>query len=58
MALYLGGSKVKTNLNGVRYYLNLYSPTPITNGVVLLSSDDNIIENLNRIYLTAKKEDE
>ena len=58
MALYLGGNKVKINLNGVRYCLNLYSSTPITNGAILLSSDSYMLKDFNGLYLTSKKEDE
>jgi hypothetical protein len=54
MALYLGGSKVKINLGGVVYRLNLFTATPITNGVRLLSSDDYILKDINKLYLTTK----
>ena len=55
MALYLGRDKVKINLNGVAYCLNLFSTAPITNGVLLLSSDDYILQDFNGIYLTSKE---
>lgn len=51
MALYLGNDKVKINLNGVVYCLNLYSTQPIINGTILLSSDDYILQDFNGIYL-------
>ena len=51
MALYLGKDKVKINLNGIVYCLNLFSTVPITNGVLLLSSDDYILQDFNGIYL-------
>jgi hypothetical protein len=51
MALYLGEDKVKINLNGIAYCLNLFSTVPITNGVLLLSSDDYILQDFNGIYL-------
>lgn len=56
MALYLGnGEKVKINLNGVAYCLNLFSTTPITNGIRLLSLDNYILKDSNGLYLTAKE---
>ena len=56
MALYLGSEKVKINLNGDKYYLNLFAKNPITNGVVLLSSDGQIIRTSNLNYLTTKED--
>jgi hypothetical protein len=56
MALYLGEDKVKINLNGVAYCLNLFSTAPIANGVLLLSSDDYILQDFNGIYLTSKED--
>jgi hemin uptake protein HemP len=55
MALYLGENKVKINLDGVVYYLNLFSETPITNGIRLLSSDNYILTDSNGVYLTVKE---
>lgn len=55
MALYLGSEKVKINLNGVVYNLNLFSTTPILNGVLLLSSEGYILKDINELYLTAKE---
>ena len=58
MALYLGcGDKLKININGVLYRLNLFSETPITNGVRLLCSENYILKDSNCIYLTAKESD-
>ena len=57
MALYLGSNKIKINLDGVVYYLNLYSTTPITNGVRLLSSENYILKDSNGLYLTTKEEE-
>lgn len=53
MALYLGNSKVKINSNYLKYFLNIYSSTPITNGVILKSSDNYILKDCNGLYLTA-----
>lgn len=56
MALYLGSSeKLKININGVAYILNLISKTPITSGIKLLSSENYILKDSNGLYLTAKE---
>lgn len=56
MALYLGSSgDLKVILNGVVYHLNLFSSTPITNGIRLLSSEGYILKDSNGLYLTAKE---
>lgn len=55
MALYLGSSeKLKVNLDGAICCLNLFSTTPITNGVRLITSDNYILKDSNGIYLTTK----
>lgn len=55
MALYLGSDRVKINLNGVVYYLNLYSTTPFVNNCCLLSSDNYILQDSNGVYLTTEE---
>lgn len=55
MALYLGNDKVKVNLNEVAYHLNLFSETPILNGIRLLSSEGYILKDSNGLFLTAKE---
>lgn len=57
MALYLGRDKIKINLDGVVYYLNLFSKIPITNGVRLLSSNGYILKDSNGLYVTTKEEE-
>ena len=57
MALFLGSNKVKINLDGTKYYLNLYSSSPITNGVRMLSKDGYLLKDSNGLYLTTIKED-
>lgn len=52
MALYLGEDKVKLNLDGIVYFLDLYSEMPVFNGGILLSSDGYILQDLNGLYLT------
>lgn len=56
MALYLGSSeKLKVNINNVVHIFNLFSSTPILNGVRLISSDDYILRDANGLYLTSKE---
>lgn len=56
MALYLGNSeKLKINLDGVVYDLNLFSTTPITDGIRLLSLENYILKDSNGLYLVAKE---
>jgi hypothetical protein len=57
MALYLGNSeKLKINVDNIKYYLNLFSKTPITNGIRLLTSNGYILKDSNGLYLTTKEE--
>ena len=55
MPLYLGGNAVKININGIQYYLNLFSTTTIFNGIRLMSSEGYILKDSNGIYLTVKE---
>ena len=55
MALHLGNSEeLKIYINGVRYKLNLYSKKLVTNGDILLSSDNFILRDANGLYLTVQ----
>lgn len=57
MALYLGSSeKLQININNIKYYLNLFSKTPITNSIRLLTSNGYILKDSNGLYLTTKEE--
>lgn len=57
MALYLGNSeKLKVYLDGAVYLLNLFSKTPITNGIKLKSLDKYVLKDNNGIYITTKEE--
>lgn len=57
MALHLGSSEnLKVHLDDIVYYLNIYSETPITNGVRLLSSENYILKDSNGTYLTTKED--
>lgn len=55
MALYLGGNKVKININNVKYSMKFFSETLITNGIRLLSSEGYILKDSNGVYITAKE---
>lgn len=57
MALYLGNSeKLKIIINNIIYSVQLFSETPIFNGVKLLSSENYILKDSNGLYLTAKED--
>ena len=58
MALYLGSEKVKINIDGTLYHLNLFSNTAIANFIRLLSLDGYILKDSNGLYLTIKDGDE
>lgn len=59
MALYLGNNeKLKVILGNVSYSLNFFSKMPITNGIRLLSAENFILQDSNRLYLTVEKESE
>ena len=55
MGLYLGNEKVKLYLDDVAYILDVYSETPIANGIRLISSDGYILIDSNGRYLTFKE---
>ena len=57
MALYISGEKLKINLDNIVYCLNLFSETPIVNGVRLLSSEGYILKDSNGLYLTTKEDE-
>ena len=55
MGLYLGSKEVDIVLNGNIFYLNIFSETPITDGVLLKSSDGYILKDTNGAYIIAKE---
>lgn len=55
MALYLGTNKVKINVDGKTYRLNLLSTIPTIIGTRLLTPDDYILKDINGLYITAKE---
>lgn len=54
MGLYVGNSKVKINLNGEKYRVNLYASFPITDNVALMSSDGYYLKDSQGKYIVAK----
>lgn len=59
MALYLGNSeKLKININGVVYCLNLLFEEPVEYGIRLLSSDGLFLKDVNELYLTINNKGE
>ena len=58
MALYLGGDEIKRKviLNNIVYYFKLFTSTPMTNGIRLLSSDNYTLKDTDGLYLTAKED--
>lgn len=60
MGLYLGSSaklKIISSKDGIlRLNIPIVSPSPIVNGVMLKSSDNYILKDLNGIYLIAKED--
>lgn len=58
MALYLGSSKkLKIQLEGVSFRLNIPTPSPITSDIRLLSSEGYILKDINGLYLLAKEDE-
>ena len=55
MALYLGSDKVRININGIVYDLNLYSEVAILDGLKLLTSEGYVLKDINDLFLTAKE---
>lgn len=56
MALYLGNEKVKVNLDQHTLHFNIYSPLMV-DGIVLLSTDNYILKDVNGVYLTTKEDE-
>lgn len=55
MALYLGSTKVQIILDGVIYNVNSYFENYFTDSILLLSSDDFILQDLNGVYIVAEE---
>lgn len=55
MALYLGNSQVKINLDGITCNLEIYIKTPTVDIIRLTSSDGFVLKDTNGLYLTPKE---
>ena len=55
MAIYIGSNKQKITSDDSSFRLNIFSTTPITNGIRLLSSENYMLKDKNGLYLTAKE---
>lgn len=56
MSTFLGNDKVRVFIGGIEYNIEFYSENLITNGVLLLSADDYILQDTKGTYITAKEE--
>lgn len=58
MALYIGSSeKQKLILDGVVYRFNLFTSTPVSDFIRLLSSDNYTLQDSNGLYLTVEEDE-
>ena len=57
MSTFLGNDKVRVFIGGIEYNIEFYSENLITNGVVLLSADGYILQDVEGTYITAKEGD-
>ena len=58
MVLHVGSSDgQKIHLDGKTYSLNILIKTIITEGALILSSDDYILQDSNELYLTIKEDE-
>ena len=56
MALYLGsGVKLKINLGNITYCLNVFSALSVIEDIILSSSDNYILQDLNGLFLIPKE---
>lgn len=55
MVLYLGDKKVKLNLNGSIWRLNIFSQKPAIEYNGIISSDNYILTDCNGVYLKIKE---
>lgn len=56
MALYVSEHKQNLYLGNTPMILHIFTPTPMTNGIRLKSSEDYILKDSRGVYLTATKE--
>ena len=55
MGLYLGTNKVKITMADGVYNMQLFSTTPIANGIRLLSSEGYVLQDVNGVYLIVEE---
>ena len=53
--LYLGDCKIKVNLDGIAYYMNLGVKQSSIKDILLASLDNYILQDSNGMYLTVKE---
>lgn len=60
MAIYLGQDKVQINSNNIvcKMRVSVVEPQSPIKGVMLLSSDNYILQDSSGLFITAQKEDE
>ena len=56
MAVFLGNKKVQVVIDGAKCDIEFYSENLITDGVLLLSADDYILQDVNGAYITAEED--
>ena len=56
MALYLGNDKVKVNLNGSKFKLDLCPSKVITNLLSLKEADGLVLKDANGLYLIVRED--
>lgn len=56
MGLYLGSNRQKLQINNAVVSMHIYSSTPITNGIVLMSSNNYMLKDINGLFLTVKED--
>lgn len=56
MGLYLGSNRQKLQINNTVVNMHIYSSTPITNGIVLMSSNNYMLKDANGLFLTVKED--
>lgn len=57
MAVFLGDKRVHVIIDGAKYDIEFYSENLITDGVLLVSADDCILQDVEGTYITAKEGD-
>ena len=57
MPLYIGGNKVKLNIDDAAYILNIPSVAPTVDGISLVSSEGYFLQDSNGFYLITKEDE-